>query len=97
MEHTPIPWKKSDSGLPTDPLGWDIWGEQLVACATNEANAEFIVRAANNHAKLLAALEGRGCEVDPTDPCFSDVLSPPVQGPHMKACPSCDAIREANK
>lgn len=61
MEHTPIPWhiKAQDHGGP------QIWAERVqVAFAfagdnqPSKANADFIVRAVNNHAKLLAALEG---------------------------------------
>ncbi len=54
MEHTPIPWTSD---------GTDIYAGGLIVAQASfrldqwEANAAFIVRAVNNHAKLLEALE----------------------------------------
>ncbi len=55
MEHTPIPWR-NESGIlhakypnPTDTVH--------PARCKNEADAEFVERAVNNHYQLLTALE----------------------------------------
>jgi hypothetical protein len=71
--HTPGPWSTSyregrDGGMWRQDI-YDVHGETIATCAwyrvptadgytTNrEANAEFIVRACNSHAELLAALK----------------------------------------
>ncbi|KKL99779.1 hypothetical protein LCGC14_1811000 [marine sediment metagenome] len=57
MEHTPIPWKLDSK--PTDYPQTVTSNDGTVVALTGDdrANATFIVRAVNNHAKLLAALE----------------------------------------
>ncbi len=59
MEHTPIPWAVRDNKLEIssahDPNG-------STATCHLRVNAAFIVRAVNNHEKLLAALEGLDTE-----------------------------------
>ena len=61
MEHTPIPWKVVKR-VTSDCLGIDSTNGTVVATtgysAKMEANAALIVRAVNNHAKLLTVLEG---------------------------------------
>ena len=84
MEHTPIPWgKRSYDG--------DIWGFDFVIVTPNyndsiwvggadaaEANAAFIVRAVNNHYKLLAALEASeaySARIHTSSPPWDDCLN----------------------
>jgi hypothetical protein len=57
MEHTPIPWKQHPGPYAGQPpiLGAD--GSLVIEFVTNSDDLPFIVRAVNNHAKLLAALE----------------------------------------
>jgi mevalonate kinase len=62
-EHTPTPWKVF-GGLITDSdhravaalYNKDDQGEAVRSHATNEANAEFIVRAVNSHDALVDTL-----------------------------------------
>ncbi len=109
-EHTPLPWwnescvihAANDRGGATHPANctpvefldgdWDR--------AT--AGTEFIVLACNSHDGLLAALEGRGCEVDRIAPClrvYSFLSSEP--GPYegglyaSPPCATCAAIAKA--
>ena len=65
MEHTELPWTATeapDVGIlieagPKLIAIVDSECEDIASCDVGPANADFIVRAANNHAKLLAALE----------------------------------------
>jgi len=58
--HTPTPWRRAPSWL---ERGWVIKSGDIIIAVLNrrdkpewnEANATFIVRACNSHAKLLAA------------------------------------------
>ncbi len=71
MEHTPIPWAASthdDGSLYIHKAGQD-WGDGVIIGtddAPKDTDVAFIVRAANNHAKLLAALEAVVAAVVPT-------------------------------
>ncbi len=82
MTHTPLPWEFiiGESNSDTDNcaagiIAYDDGGRWHIAklwddCPGAQANTEFIVRACNNHYKLLGALErieklghgdGHGC------------------------------------
>ncbi len=59
MEHTPIPWMlgtniQNDGSLAL--MGAN--GDRVARVDEPDTDAAFIVRAVNNHEKLLAALEG---------------------------------------
>ena len=60
MKATPTPWETSVN----EQEQWDVCAEDagdmiadLANCDNGEANATFIVRAVNNHAALVEALE----------------------------------------
>ncbi len=78
MEHTPIPWTIQEASKgPDRDYGimanggviaevFEHGGSEYEICVDAEANAAFIVRAVNNHAKLLKALEAVVAAVAPT-------------------------------
>ena len=57
MKHTPIPWKLGSKPTDYSQVVESSDGTVLAITGNDGANAAFIVRAVNNHAKLLEALE----------------------------------------
>lgn len=64
--HTPLPWKVRshpdlgsfvEAKIPGKPYGQEILGDDYFDELSRDADCEFIVRACNHHAELLAALE----------------------------------------
>ena len=55
--HTPIPWKLDSKPTDYPQTVESSDGTVLAITGNDRANAAFIVRAANNHAELLEALE----------------------------------------
>jgi len=65
--HTPLPWKPSDSGIGIWSAGEPLGKNKIISICScdavsrpkdeNKANADFILRACNNHYELLQALE----------------------------------------
>ena len=85
MEHTPIPWRELAPGViagATDP-GWGAIAQvsQTEAEPEARATAAFIVRAVNNHAALLEALEGYLAE--------HESHPSPEDGAAVAVCPGC--------
>lgn len=83
MEHTPIPWTDPRHYTKPDGVVYGIQsygGSQPLRSIflitepddTDEANAAFIVKAVNNHQKLLDALTGLLDQADETYPHFED-------------------------
>jgi len=100
-EHTATPWRAVIYGNSE----WEVWGgDLLVADVTTPedplqpevayANAAFIVRAANSHAALVAALravEWRGG----FESCPSCAIVRPEDSHHLPDCPLDKALRAA--
>ncbi len=60
-EHTPTPWKTEGGTSDAPDPRWQIFTKNIILALTcggnDEANADFIVLAANAHAPLVAACE----------------------------------------
>ena len=79
-EHSPVPWA-DDTGFINDANGTTIctvdgsaWiGGITTTYETDKANAEFLVKAVNNHDKLVEALERIIFGYDDGEQCISDL------------------------
>ncbi len=57
MEHTPIPWQQHPGPYAGQPPIFGADGKMVTEYVTNDGDIPFIIRAVNNHAKLLEALK----------------------------------------
>jgi len=95
-EHTPTPWEVRGGLVVTGPRGGLVarCDSDAVPPTTARRNAAFIVRAANSHDALVAALravEWRGG----FESCPSCAIVRPEDSHHLPDCPLDKALRAA--
>jgi len=99
-EHTPTPWRVQAGSGNSEEAFTITTSDRVIASvagegyANRQANAAFIVRAANSHAALVAALravEWRGG----FESCPSCAIVRPEDSHHLPDCPLDKALRAA--
>lgn len=85
MNHTPLPWKVSEFDLPPGDYQISVIGAGRVICdmpstkEVDDANAQFIVKACNNHYDLLNACKAQAEAENHKricDECYTDYVCP---------------------